>query len=65
MLHAAASLDNIIGVAIVGGRETPIRATTSYCTNPIDQTMIEQSNRDRVAQLTLALSCWIAHGAYF
>ena len=65
MLHASASLDNIIGVAIVGGHETPIRATTSYYTNPIDQTMIEQSNRERVAKLTQALAYWIARGAYF
>ena len=65
MLHASASLDNILGVAVIGGRETPIRATTSYYTNPVDQTMIERSNRDRVAQLTQALAYWIAHGAFF
>jgi hypothetical protein len=65
MLHAAASLDNIQGVAVIGGRETSIRATTSYYTTPVDQTMIEQSNRDRVAQLTLALAYWIGHGAFF
>ena len=65
MLHAAASLDNIIGVAVIGGRETPIRATTSYYSNPIDQTMIERSNRARVSQLTQALAYWIGHGAFF
>lgn len=65
MLHASASLDNIQGVAVINGRETPIRATSSYYTNPIDQTMIERSNRDRVAQLTQALAYWIGHGAFF
>ncbi len=65
MLHAAASLDNIVGVAVIGGRETPIRATSSYYTTPVDQTMIERSNRERVAQLTQALAYWIGHGAFF
>lgn len=65
MLHASASLDNILGVAVIGGHETPIRATTSYYTNPIDQTMIERSNRDRVSQLTQALAYWIARGDFF
>ncbi len=65
MLHASASLDNIQGVAVINGQETPIRATTSYYTNPVDQTMIERSNRDRVAQLTQALAYWIGHGAFF
>jgi len=65
MLHAAASVDNIQGVAVVNGQETPIRATSSYYTNPVDQTMIERSNRDRVAQLSEALAYWIAHGAFF
>jgi hypothetical protein len=65
MLHASASLDNILGVAVINGHETPIRATTSFYTNPIAQTMIEQSNRDRVAQLTQALAYWIAHGDFF
>jgi hypothetical protein len=64
MLHAGASLDNIQGVAVIGGKETPIRATTSYYTTPVDQTMIERSNRDRVAQLTQALAYWIAHGDF-
>jgi hypothetical protein len=65
MLHASASLDNIQGVAVISGQETPIRATTSYYTNPVDQTMIERSNRDRVAQLTQALAYWIGQGSFF
>jgi hypothetical protein len=65
MLHDASSLDNIVGVAIIGGEETPLRATTSYYSSPVDQTMIEQSNHTRVSQLTQALAYWIAQGAFF
>jgi hypothetical protein len=65
MLHASASLDNISGVAIVGGQQTPVRATSSYYSSPVDQTMIERSNRDRVSQLTQVLAQWIGQGAFF
>jgi hypothetical protein len=65
MLHASASLDNILGVAVINGHETPIRATTSFYTNPISQTMIEESNRGRVSQLSQALAYWIARGDFF
>jgi hypothetical protein len=65
MLHAASSLDNISGVAIIGGQQTPVQATSSYYSSPVDQTMIEQSNHDRVSQLTQVLAQWIAQGAYF
>jgi hypothetical protein len=65
MLHASASLDNINGVAIIGGHETPVRATNSYYSSPVDQTMIVQSNHDRVSQLTQVLAQWIAQGAFF
>jgi hypothetical protein len=65
MLHAASSLDNINGVAIIGGEQIPVRATTSYYTSPIDQTMIEQSNHARVSELTQTLADWIARGAFF
>jgi hypothetical protein len=65
MLHAGASIDNINGIAIIGGHETPIRATNSYYSSPVDQTMIERSNHDRVSQLTQALAFWIAQGSFF
>ncbi len=65
VVHGASSPDNISGVAIIGGVPTPVRATTSYQASPVDQTMIEQSNHDRVSQLTQALAYWIAHGAFF
>jgi len=65
MLHSSASLDNINGVAIIGGEQTPVRATNSYYSSPVDQTMIEQSNHYRVSQLTQVLAQWIAQGAFF
>ena len=65
MLHASASLDTISGVAFVGGRQFPVSAQSSYYSTPVDQTMIEQSNRDRVSRLTEVLAFWIAQGAYF
>jgi hypothetical protein len=65
MLHAGASIDNINGFAIIGGHETPVRATSSYYSSPVDQTMIERSNHDRVSQLTQALAFWIAQGSFF
>jgi hypothetical protein len=65
MLHAASTLDNINGVAIIGGQQIPVRATTSFYTSPIAPTMIEESNHARVSQLTQALAEWIARGAFF
>ena len=54
------SLDNISGVATIGGVQRPVRATTRYQVSPIDQTMIEQSNHRRVTQLVQALAFWLA-----
>jgi hypothetical protein len=65
MLHAAATLDNINGAAIIGGQQIPVRATNSFYTTPIAQTMIEESNHGRVSQLTQVLADWIARGAFF
>ena len=64
-VHGGSSQDNIRGVAIIGGREIPVRATTTYQASPIDQTMVEQSNHARVSELTQALAYWIAQGAFF
>ena len=64
-IHGGSSPDNINGVAIVGGREIPVRATTTYQASPIDQTMVEQSNHARVSELVRALAYWIAQGAFF
>jgi hypothetical protein len=59
-IHGGSSPDNIQGVAMLDGVQWPVRATTSYAASPIDQTMVEQSNHDRVAQLAEALAFWIA-----
>jgi hypothetical protein len=60
---AGSSIDTIQGVATINGVEMPVRATNSYYPSPVDQTMIEQSNRDRVRQLTQALAYWVAQDA--
>ena len=60
---AGSSYDNIQGVATIDGVERPVRATSSYYPSPVDQTMIEQSNRERVRLLTQALAFWIAQDA--
>ena len=65
MLHASASLDTISGVAFVGGKQFPLSAQSSYYSSPVDQTMIERSNRDRVSRLAEVLAFWIGQGAYF
>jgi hypothetical protein len=57
------SWDNIQGVATINGVETPVRATSSYYPMAVDQSMIEQMNRDRISQLTDALAYWIARDA--
>jgi hypothetical protein len=64
-IHSNSSWDNISGVAIVGGRQIPVRATSSYLSSPVDQTMIEQSNHDRVSALVQVLAQWIGQGAFF
>jgi hypothetical protein len=43
-----------------GGVERPIRATTNYFPLAIDQTLVEQSNFDRVSRLVQAFAYWVA-----
>src|SRR5262249_15581153 len=58
-IHGGSSPDNIQGVAIIGNVQWPVRATSTYSSSPIDQTMVEQSNHYRVSQLAQALAFWI------
>ena len=58
-VHGDTSPDNISGVGIVGGREIPVRATTSYMSSPIEPTMVGQSNHNRVSALVQALAYWM------
>jgi hypothetical protein len=59
-IHGGSSPDNIGGVAMIGGRQWPVRATSTYYASPIDQTMVDQSNHYRVSQLVEALTYWLA-----
>jgi hypothetical protein len=59
-IHGGSSPDYIGGVAFIDRAEIPVRATTSYMASPIHQTMIEQSNHERVSQLVQAFAYWIA-----
>ena len=59
-LHGGSSPDQIQGVALLDGVQWPVRAISSYAASPIDQTMVEQSNHYRVAQVCEALAFWIA-----
>jgi hypothetical protein len=52
--------DNIIGAAMIGNVQWPVRATTKYQASAIDQALVEQSNRQRVTQLVRALTYWLA-----
>jgi hypothetical protein len=52
--------DNISGVAMIGGRQWPVRATTRYQASATDQVLFEQSNHRRVTLLMQALSDWLA-----
>ncbi len=52
--------DNISGAAMIGGVQWPVRATTRYQASAVDQTLVEQSNRQRVTQLVQALTYWLA-----
>jgi hypothetical protein len=59
-LPLGASLDQIVGEAVVGGVARPVRASTSYYPSAVDQTLVERSNHDRVSQLVQALAYWVA-----
>jgi hypothetical protein len=52
--------DNIGGVAMLGAVKWPLRAATRYQVSAIDQTLVEESNRQRVTQLVQALAYWLA-----
>ena len=58
-----ASPDQMIGEVSVNGVTRPLRATTYYYPTAFDQTMIEQSNFDRMQQLSEAFASWAATGA--
>ncbi len=60
VVDCGSSRDKIGGVAIIGGVQTPLRASTSYQPAPVDHVAAGQINHDRVSQLVQALVFWVA-----
>jgi hypothetical protein len=54
-----ASQDQMIGTVAINGAENPLRASMFYYPSPVDNTMIAQSNYDRVYQLSQAFAYWV------
>ena len=52
--------DNISGVAMIGGVQWPVRATSRYWASAVDQVRFEESNHRRVTELGQALAYWLA-----
>lgn len=59
---AGSTPDQMVGTVTFGGVTRPLRATTFYYPSPVDNTMIAQSNYDRVYQLSQAFAYWVARG---
>ena len=59
---AGSSPDQMVGSVIVGGVARPLRALTWYYPAASDAATIEQSNYDRVFQLSRAFAYWAARG---
>lgn len=59
---AGSSPDQMIGTMTDGGVERPLRATSYYYPMAADAAMIEQSNYNRVYQLSQAFAYWVARG---
>ena len=54
--------DNISGVAMIGSKQWPVRATAKYHLSAVDQAMFEESNHRRVTELVQALTYWLGRG---
>jgi hypothetical protein len=52
--------DNISGVAMIGGAQWPVRATSRYQVSAVDQVRFEESNHRRVTRAMQALTFWLA-----
>ena len=59
IVDCGASRDRIGGVAIIGGVQTPLQASTGYQPAPVDHVAIEQVSHERVSQLVQALVFWV------
>ncbi len=56
------SLDQMVGEVTIDGVTHPLRANSSYYPQAVDQPLFEQSNLDRIAQLSQAFAYWAARG---
>jgi hypothetical protein len=54
--------DQMVGAVIVGGVARPLSTQTGYYPSASDPATIEQSNYDRVFQLSRAFAYWAARG---
>ena len=59
---AGSSQDQMIGVVSTGGVERPLRASAYYYPSAIDNTMIAESNHNRIVRLAQAFAYWVAQG---
>ena len=57
---ASSSPDQMIGTVTVGGVARPLRAETWYYPAASDAAMIEQSNYNRIYNLSQAFAYWVA-----
>ncbi len=54
--------DQMVGQVTIDGVAHPLRATTSYYPSAVDQPLFEQSNFNRIEQLSQAFAYWAARG---
>ena len=54
-----ANPDIMRGVATLNGRETHLKATSTYFPNPTDQALPEQALQNRVTNLSQAFAYWL------
>jgi len=59
---AGSSPDQMIGTVTIGGVTSPLRATSYYYPSGSDAALIEQSNYNRVYNLSQAFAYWVARG---
>ncbi len=56
------NIDQMVGQVTIDGVSHPLRATNPYYPQAVDQPLFEQSNFDRIAQLSQAFAYWAARG---
>ena len=56
------SQDQMVGQVTINGVAHPLRATTPYYPQAVDQPLFERANFERVARLSQAFAYWVARG---